>query len=46
MVVVTAGPGECVMQPAADIAAIQMIRSAITFGPIQKPSLPDLINKR
>jgi hypothetical protein len=41
---VPAGSVEYVMQPATDIAAIQMTRSAITFGFIQKPSLQDLIN--
>jgi hypothetical protein len=39
------GPGDCVVQPATDTAAMQMTRSAITFGSIQKPSLLDLINK-
>jgi hypothetical protein len=27
-----AGSGECVVHPETDIAAIQMMRSAITFG--------------
>jgi hypothetical protein len=42
---VPAGPAGCVVQPATDTAAMQMMRSAITLGSIQTPWLPDLINK-
>jgi hypothetical protein len=44
-VVIPKGSEECVVHPETDIAAMQMTRSAITFGSIQKPSLQDLINK-
>jgi hypothetical protein len=42
---VPAGPAGCVVQPATDTAAMQMTRSAITLGSIEKSWLPDLINK-
>jgi hypothetical protein len=44
-VIVPTGSEECVVHPATDIAAMQMTRSTITFGSIQKPWLQDLINK-
>jgi hypothetical protein len=40
------GSGECIVQPAREIAAMQIRRSVITFGSIQKPWLQELINKR
>ena len=45
MVIVPAGPGDCVVHAVTDTAAMQMKRRVITFGSIQNQRLQDLINK-
>jgi hypothetical protein len=44
-VVVATGPEDSVVHPAKDTAAMQMTRSTIAFGSIQKPWIPDFIKK-
>jgi hypothetical protein len=45
-VVVPAGPGgEYLVHPATESAVMQMTRSTIAFGSIQRPWCPDLINR-
>lgn len=43
-VAVPAGPGEYVVHPATQSAVMQMTRSTIAFGSIQRPWCQDLIN--